>query len=46
MGSMEDTIGAVVDKSLEVVADRLQGDMRNQICVEMQEQSNMVQEQM
>ena len=37
MGSMEDTIGTIVDKRLEVVADQLQGDMRNQIQTEMRE---------
>lgn len=31
VGSMEDSIGMVVDKKLEEASDRLRGGMRNQI---------------
>lgn len=43
---MEDTIRTMVDKKLEDVANRLQGDMRNQIYEEMWEHGNMVRDQM
>jgi len=44
MGSMEETIGTMVDKKLDNVVDRLRRDMRDQIQEEMRELSNMLHE--
>ena len=45
VGDMEDMIKIMVDKKMENVADRLRGDMCNQIREEMREHSNMVRDQ-